>query len=139
MGAGMELKTSLFGSEKRLGASMSEDATAFGASMKETGGGSGSNYEALQNKPKINGIELSGDLSSDELGLGGAGSGDKTYVYKQVQAERIWEMTHGLGKHPSVAVVDSAGSVVFGETTYLNLNAVRLTFSGAFSGQAFLN
>lgn len=28
------------------------------ASMKETGGGSASNYEALRNKPKINGHEL---------------------------------------------------------------------------------
>lgn len=40
-----------------------------------TGGGTGTtNYTALSNKPSINGVTLSGDLSSDDLGLGGSTS-----------------------------------------------------------------
>lgn len=35
------------------------------------GGGGTANYNALQNKPKINGVELIGDKSGDDLGLGG--------------------------------------------------------------------
>lgn len=35
------------------------------------GGGGTTNYNALQNKPKINGVELIGDKSGDDLGLGG--------------------------------------------------------------------
>lgn len=43
----------------------------------EQGGGSGTggtkNYEELENKPKINGVELVGDLSAEDLGLTGGG------------------------------------------------------------------
>jgi hypothetical protein len=36
-------------------------------------------------------------------------------------------------------VVDSADNIVFGEVLYNSLNQVTLTFSGAFSGEAFFN
>lgn len=43
----------------------------------EQGGGSGTggtkNYEELENRPKINGVELVGDLSAEDLGLTGGG------------------------------------------------------------------
>ena len=47
--------------------------------------------------------------------------------------------THGLGKRPSVTVVDSAGTAVIGEIEYLDDNTVRLTFCAAFSGTAYCN
>jgi len=38
-----------------------------------TGSATG-NYEDLTNKPSINGVELIGNLSSSDLGIGGGGS-----------------------------------------------------------------
>ena len=49
------------GSAETFGAKMTETPASMTASMKETGGGSASNYEALRNKPKINGHELIGE------------------------------------------------------------------------------
>lgn len=49
------------------------------------GGGGTSNYNSLQNKPKINGVELIGDKSGDDLGLGG-GSADLTADLKTSKA-----------------------------------------------------
>ena len=67
-----------------------------------------------------------------------AGS-DKHFIFTQSIPESIWEITHNLGKKPSVTVVDSGDSVVVGEVEYINLNSVRLTFAGAFSGKAYFN
>ena len=49
-----------------------------------------------------------------------------------------WTITHSLGGNPSVTVVDSANSVVVGEVTYVDTSTVRIEFSGAFSGYAYL-
>lgn len=67
------------------------------------------------------------------------GGGDAHFVFTQSIPESIWEITHNLGKKPAVTVVDSGDSVVVGEVEYINLNSVRLTFAGAFSGKAYFN
>lgn len=72
-------------------------------------------------------------------GSGGSGGGDKYFVYDQAIPSNTWEIHHNLGKHPSVSVVDSAGDLVEGDCNYLDNNSLILTFSGAFSGKAFLN
>lgn len=64
---------------------------------------------------------------------------DRNYIYTQRSAESIWNINHNLNKMPSVTVVDSAGSVVVGDITYIDLNNIRIKFSGAFSGKAFIN
>lgn len=65
--------------------------------------------------------------------------GDKYFVYDQSVPASTWTITHNLNKHPSVAVVDSAGTVVIGDCQYINDNELVLTFTGAFSGKAYLN
>lgn len=57
----VDFNASFSGSAETFGAKMTETPASMTASMKETGGGSASNYEALRNKPKINGHELIGD------------------------------------------------------------------------------
>ena len=64
---------------------------------------------------------------------------DKHYVHTQATAAATWEITHNLNKYPSVTVIDSAGSEVEGDIDYTSANVVTLTFSGAFSGKAYLN
>ena len=102
----------------------------------KSGGGSGtSNYNDLDNKPKINGVTLEGNKTSSELGI----TGDKHFTYIKSTPDSVWDITHDLDKYPSVTVVDSAGSVVMGDITYTSKSALTVTFSAAFSGKAYLN
>ena len=102
----------------------------------KSGGGSGtSNYNDLENKPKINNVTLEGNKTSSELGL----TGDKDFTYIKSTPDQIWDITHNLDKYPSVTIVDSAGSVVMGDITYTSKSAIKITFSAAFSGKAYLN
>lgn len=61
------------------------------------------------------------------------------YVHVQNEASSIWVVDHQMGRYPSVTVVDSAGTMVFGEVVYDNENQVTITFTAAFSGKAYLN
>lgn len=62
-----------------------------------------------------------------------------TYVHNQNTASAEWKIVHGMGKYPAVAVIDSAGTVVYGDITYNDQDTVTLTFAAAFSGKATLN
>ena len=64
---------------------------------------------------------------------------DKTYRHVQTIAVDTWIITHNLAKHPTVAVVDSSGSVVFGDVRYTGLNTLTITFSAAVRGEAYCN
>lgn len=70
---------------------------------------------------------------------GPSGASHATYIHNQNTPSSSWTITHNLSCFPSVSVVDSANNVVFGEVNYLSNNALTVTFSGSFSGQAFLN
>lgn len=74
-----------------------------------------------------------------EKGIVSTLSGDKSFLYTQVSASDTWVITHNLGKRPSVTVVDSGSSVVYGNTTYNGTNQVTINFSAPFSGVAYLN
>lgn len=65
----VDFKAKFSGSAETFSATMSEAPAGMTASMKETGGGTASNYQTLRNKPKINGVELSGDLTAEDLGI----------------------------------------------------------------------
>ena len=93
------------------------------------------NYNDLSNKPSINGVVLVGNKTGEELGI----VYDKTFIYNQAISSDVWEIEHNLDKYPSVTVVDSGGSVVVGEIVYIDKNNVRITFTSAFSGKAYLN
>lgn len=62
-----------------------------------------------------------------------------SYTHIQGEASDVWMIEHNMGRYPSVTVVDSAGSAVFGDVTYTNENQLTVTFSVAFSGKAYLN
>lgn len=80
----------------------------------------------------------------EKIDAGGAaessgGGGDITYIHTHMIAEEEWDIQHNLNKYPSVTVVDSAGNTVVGECKYISKDHVRLRFSAAFSGLAYLN
>ena len=96
---------------------------------------SATSYTELVNKPSINNVILEGNKTSAQLGI----VDDKTYVYTQTTSTDVWNIQHNLNKYPSVTVVDSGGSVVVGETVYIDNNNIKITFSSAFSGKAYCN
>lgn len=70
---------------------------------------------------------------------GPAGPGQETYTHTQSVASDTWVIEHNLGRHPSVVVIDSAGSVIISDVQYDSPYQVTVTFSAAFSGKAYLN
>ena len=72
---------------------------------------------------------------------GRSSSASKAMAYHHVQgsSSTTWNITHNLNFFPNVTVVDSAGTVLEGEIEYISANSIRLTFSAAFSGNAYLS
>lgn len=62
----------------------------------------------------------------------------KRYIHTQPVAQEIWTITHDLGGRPSVTIVDTAGTMVIGEVTYISDTQVIVEFTAAFSGFAYL-
>ena len=63
----------------------------------------------------------------------------QTYIHEQILASNVWNITHNLGKFPSVTVVDSAGSLIVGEVDYISNSSLTLRFTSSFSGKVYLN
>lgn len=67
------------------------------------------------------------------------GATDRNHLHLQSIASAEWTIAHGLGKYPSVTILDSAGDEVDGEVTHVDLDTLVIRFSAAFSGRASLN
>ena len=101
-----------------------------------------------QNSPVITGVinttstELSAILTNDpsiSVGVVNTGAISLTYIHEQIMSSSEWVISHGLGRYPSVTVVDSAGSVVYGSIEYISKNEILIFFTAEFSGKAYLN
>lgn len=69
-------------------------------------------------------------------------TGDQTYTHIQSvpSAEWIVQLPEGFKKFPSVAITDSAGTIVNGGIQHISdANLVILTFTVPFSGEAHFN
>lgn len=63
-----------------------------------------------------------------------------SYRFYMPTAAEIWVIIHPLPFRPSVTVVDSTGREVWpGDIEYLSDNTIRLIFSAAFGGEAYLS
>lgn len=88
----------------------------------------------------ITGITGSSNIWSFIGNLGIANNSVVTsYTHNQSTPSDTWIVTHNLGFHPNVIIVDSANSVVIGGTTYNSLNQLTLYFATGFSGIAYLS
>lgn len=63
---------------------------------------------------------------------------NERYIHTQSVSSSTWVITHALGGHPSVTVVDSAGTAVVGEVKYDSTTQVTVSFTVPFSGIAYL-
>lgn len=64
---------------------------------------------------------------------------DISHVHTQAIASDTWTITHTLNFYPNITVVDSSGNVVEGSYEYQGENTIIASFSGAFSGKAYLS
>lgn len=60
-------------------------------------------------------------------------------LHDQPTASTTWTINHNLGFYPNITVVDSSGNVVEGSYSYPNATTIIASFSGAFSGKAYLS
>lgn len=75
---------------------------------------------------------LAGDLVSTDAVL------CNCFIFEQATPASDWNIFHKLGRYPQVSVVDSSGRVVIGEVQYIDEQNVRVSFSGEFTGKAYL-
>lgn len=61
------------------------------------------------------------------------------FAHTQGVSSNSWTIVHNLNFYPNVTVIDSAGTVVEGEISYTSRNTLIVTFSGSFSGNAYLS
>jgi hypothetical protein len=62
-----------------------------------------------------------------------------SYVHVQGVPSDNWVIMHPLAYFPNITVVDSTGTEVEGDVTYTSASTVTVSFSGAFSGTAYLS
>jgi hypothetical protein len=65
--------------------------------------------------------------------------GSSGYTHVQAVPATVWSVIHNLGRHPSVTVVDSGGTVGWCEVLYNDANSLTITVAAAFAGTAYLN
>ncbi len=65
--------------------------------------------------------------------------GTAAFQFDQGLPSATWTINHDLNKFPSCVIVDSGGSTVLGQIFFNNTNTLTITFTGAFSGSAYLN
>lgn len=71
-------------------------------------------------------------------GIGGSSNNTRRHVHTQEIASAEWVISHTLGGHPSVTIVDSADTYVIGEVKYDSNTQVTVSFTVPFSGYAYL-
>ena len=70
---------------------------------------------------------------------GPQGASGGFFTFTQASPASTWTIAHNLGYRPNISVVDSAGSQVEGNAVWTDINNLNITFSGAFSGVAYLS
>jgi hypothetical protein len=71
--------------------------------------------------------------------LGVSSGSDSFYTHDQLVASTSWTIDHNLGKFPSITVVDSGGTVGYGDVAYISPNQATVSFPSAFAGKAYCN
>ena len=92
---------------------------------------------------EINSVDYNVSITRQEPKLNISSSvayvGSQTFIFNMATPSSEWTITHNLGSFPAVSVVDSAGTVVFGEVTYDSQSQVTVRYSSGFAGKAYLN
>jgi hypothetical protein len=69
---------------------------------------------------------------------GPAGPPRRRFSYSQPTPSAEWVIDHDLDGQPVVTIVDTAGTTVYGDVTYVDNTRVVVSFSAPFAGTANL-
>ena len=75
----------------------------------------------------------------NQVVVGGALAQTLAYTHTQGISSNTWVINHGLNFFPNVTVADSSGAICEGEIAYTSNDSLTITFSGQFSGVAYLS
>ena len=64
--------------------------------------------------------------------------GDVAYTHTQAVSSSTWTINHNLGFNPVAVVLDSGGTQCEGSIAYPSINQMVITFTGAFTGVAYI-
>lgn len=78
------------------------------------------------------------DQGVEEL-VGPHDPSSNAYTHVQGTPLSVWTIVHPLIFRPNITVVDSTGRQVEGDVVYTSATIITVTFSGAFSGTAYLS
>jgi hypothetical protein len=68
-----------------------------------------------------------------------SGGGDyETYTHNQISPSATWNIVHNLSRYPNVSIVDSGGNLLTGDVQYTSPDTIKLSFTAAFSGKAYV-
>jgi len=62
----------------------------------------------------------------------------RRHIHSQISPSSTWTITHDLSGYPAVSVVDTAGTLGYGEISYSSTTEVVVSFSAPFAGYAYL-
>ena len=68
-----------------------------------------------------------------------AGAQDSHFEFHQASASSTWNVTHNLGKFPSVTIKLADGTIGQAAVTHNNNNSLTITFGADTSGTAYMN
>jgi len=60
------------------------------------------------------------------------------YTHVQATPSAVWTIAHNLNGYPTAVVLDSAGTQCEGSFNYTDTNTMVITFTAAFSGNAYV-
>lgn len=63
---------------------------------------------------------------------------DIAYTHTQSVSSATWTINNNLGFNPVAVVLDSGGTQCEGSITYPSVNQMVITFTGAFTGVAYI-
>ena len=67
------------------------------------------------------------------------GGPDSNFIYTQSTPSTSWAISHGLGKKPSVTILDGDGYEIEADIQHTSDNSVIITFSEAITGSVHFN
>jgi hypothetical protein len=79
------------------------------------------------------------DIGLNTFLIGGDGSLDKNWIHDEPSPASVWNISHPLGKFPSITVIDNTNTIIEGSPQYVDDYNIIITFNQTFSGKAILN
>lgn len=83
--------------------------------------------------------QASPTVNLNQITVGPINQPNVAYTHTQGTSSATWVINHNLGYNPNVTVQDSAQTTVEGNVSYTSVSSLTITFSGAFSGKAYLS